>query len=161
MKKIFFLTLTTIALFVFSTYASIFISNHGSYENDDIILSLRYEWGNSTPTPNRPVVSFHKVIFDIESQKGREISNESYLIFEGKQYIFYSAEIKDSFYEKGYRLLANKRIRSDQIITIVYHVRTKDASNSNSVRKITKKLKIVFPKKFLYRNSVLKIVEIR
>ncbi|HOP63860.1 MAG TPA: hypothetical protein PK906_10845 [Spirochaetota bacterium] len=161
MKKTVYLTLVFLLFMNISIWASVAIVNHGSYENDDVKFTITYNWGNSTPTPERAAVHFADVRFEIESKKGFNIYNKTYFIFEGRDYIFNSDEIRNHFYKEGYREFDNKDLKNGTVIKLVYELRKKGSEKYIQTRKVEKKFKLLLSENQSKSENIIKIVELK
>lgn len=159
MKKI-FISSALLLIFSGSIFASVCISNNGNYENGDIKFSISYNWGNSTPLKDRPVHHFSEVKFTIESKKGFNIFNNTYFVFEGRQYIFNSRNINNCLYQEGYRSFEDTSLKNGTIIKLVYEIDKEENLDYLTTRKVEKKFRILLPEETSKWNNVLKIIEI-
>ncbi len=159
-RSVFFITVFFL-LSIWSAQASIMIANAGTYENSDIKFMVFYNWGNSTPMPNRPVSHFSNVRFEIIAKKGQSIFNRSYFVFEGRDYVFQSQQVDNYFYTGGYRVFDDKRLKDGDVIGLVYELRKKGSYKYIETKKYSKKFKVVLPKKPTRPRNEITLIEIK
>ncbi len=86
--------------------SSVLIPYHGVYKTPEISFAVNYSWGNSSPrmVNGRAVMdTFSSVNFQIKSNPGYQIYNETHFTWGDRSYYFQARNVNNYFYESAER----------------------------------------------------------
>ncbi|MBN1532456.1 MAG: hypothetical protein JXA20_07325 [Spirochaetes bacterium] len=122
--------------------ASVWISEQGMYENNDITFLVAYNHGNSTPIQGKDGKVlwsfFNDVSFQITAKEGCSIHDETHVVFNDRPWVFKAQNVDNSFYHQGHIEMNNTILTDGSIIKLVYRISEKGSADVHSIRSVTK-----------------------